>query len=216
MLEEKKILIVTGGNVDYEWAKEWLKNRSYDYCIAADSGLTHLDRLHLKVDFILGDYDSVRQEVLEKYRKDTQSIAYPPEKDYTDTHLAVLEALKHRPACIDILGATGSRYDHALTNIFVMKQALEQQTECYIYDRHNKIYLLTGKKTILQKEQFGEYLSVVPMSEEVVLTLKGVKYPLTHYKLHQGLSICQSNEIAEKQAEVLVEKGIVVVIESTD
>ena len=65
-------------------------------------------------------------------------MTYPPEKNYTDTHLAVITALKHHPAAIDILGATGTRYDHALTNIFIMKQALEAGTECCIYDKYNK------------------------------------------------------------------------------
>ena len=35
----EKILIITGGTVDYEWAKDWLSAKTYDYCIAADSGL---------------------------------------------------------------------------------------------------------------------------------------------------------------------------------
>lgn len=93
-------------------------------------------------------------------------------KNYTDTHLAVITALKHHPAAIDILGATGTRYDHALTNIFIMKQALEAGTECCIYDKYNKIYLLNGNKTIKKADQYGKYISFVPMTEEVVLTLK--------------------------------------------
>ena len=56
----------------------------------------------------------------------------------------------------------------------------------------------------------------MPMTEEVVLTLKGLKYPLNGYILRQGLSICQSNEIKEETAEILIEKGIVAAIESRD
>ena len=41
----EKILIITGGTVDYEWAKDWLSAKTYDYCIAADSGLVHADKL---------------------------------------------------------------------------------------------------------------------------------------------------------------------------
>ena len=124
----EKILIITGGTVDYEWAKDWLSAKTYDYCIAADSGLVHADKLGIRVDYILGDYDSVNERLLDTYKKDTQTVTYPPEKNYTDTHLAVITALKHHPAAIDILGATGTRYDHALTNIFIMKQALEAGT----------------------------------------------------------------------------------------
>lgn len=216
MAEQKKILIITGGSINYEWAAEWLEDRRYTYCIAADSGLVHADRLGIQVNYILGDYDSVNQELLSDYRKNTQTVTYPAEKDYTDTHIAVLEALKQKPDCIDILGATGSRYDHALTNIYIMKEALDKDTECYIYDSHNKIYLLKGKKTIWKNAQYGKYLSFIPMTEEVLITLKGVKYPLEQYRLLQGLSICQSNEIAGREAEVSIEKGIAVVVESKD
>ncbi len=34
-----KTLIVTGGSINVAWAKEWLDNQTFDYCIAADSGL---------------------------------------------------------------------------------------------------------------------------------------------------------------------------------
>ena len=50
-----KVLIVTGGSVNVAWAKEWLDNQIFDYCIAADSGLEYADKLGLKVDFLLGN-----------------------------------------------------------------------------------------------------------------------------------------------------------------
>ena len=36
-----KALIVTGGSINVAWAKEWLDNQTFDYCIAADSGLEY-------------------------------------------------------------------------------------------------------------------------------------------------------------------------------
>ena len=185
----EKILIITGGTVDYEWAKDWLSAKTYDYCIAADSGLVHADKLGIRVDYILGDYDSVNERLLDTYKKDTQTVTYPPEKNYTDTHLAVITALKHHPAAIDILGATGTRYDHALTNIFIMKQALEAGTECCIYDKYNKIYLLNGNKNdkkgrSVRKIYFicaddrgsGSYIKRLEISAERIHFTAGVKH----------------------------------------
>ena len=42
---------------------------------------------------------------------------------------------------IAIIGATGTRYDHAFTNIFVLDESLEAGIRCAIYDKNNKIYL---------------------------------------------------------------------------
>ena len=69
-----KVLIVTGGSVNVAWAKEWLDNQIFDYCIAADSGLEYADKLGLKVDFLLGDYDSVDKDVLDRYTENPPHI----------------------------------------------------------------------------------------------------------------------------------------------
>lgn len=212
-----KILIVTGGTVDYQWAKQWLYNRKYDYVIAADSGLKHADVLGLKVDYILGDYDSLEKGIIEKYQgKDVETVTYPPEKDYTDTHLAIITAIKQGADGIDILGATGSRYDHTMTNIYNMKAALDADIPCRIYDGHNCIYLKDYDFAISREEQYGRYVSFIPMTENVVITLEGMKYPLTNYCLKQGLSICQSNEIIEENAKIHIQNGIIVVFETLD
>ncbi len=215
---ESVFLIATGGNVDYEWAKKWLKDRKYEYVIAADSGLEHIKKLGIKPDYILGDYDSVNHELLKKYNDSTETVVYPAEKDFTDTHLAILAAISRGAARIEMIGATGTRLDHMLTNIGVLKAALQAQIECYIYDNHNKIYLAddSHKKIINKQEQYGEYVSIIPLTERVVLSLEGFKYPLENYELKQGLSICQSNEIAAKQGIINVSEGIAVVVEAKD
>lgn len=75
-----KALIVTGGSINVAWAKEWLDNQTFDYCIAADSGLEYADKLGLKVDYLLGDYDSVDKDVLDTYKSNTEFETYPKEK----------------------------------------------------------------------------------------------------------------------------------------
>ena len=214
--ERISALIITGGSVDYEWAAKWLEGRRYDYIIAADSGLKHADKLGVKVDYILGDYDSVEPEVLQMYSNSTETVTYPREKDFTDTHLALLRAINNGAEVIDLIGATGSRLDHAMTNIFIMKAALDAQVECAIYDAHNKIYLTDGKVCVKKCKQYGDYISFAPMTDEAVLSLSGVKYPLENYVLKQGLSLCQSNEITEEIANINVYQGILIVYETRD
>ena len=72
-------------DINVAWGKEWLDNQTFDYCIAADSGLEYADKLGLKVDYLLGDYDSVDKDVLDTYKSNTEFETYPKEKDYTDT-----------------------------------------------------------------------------------------------------------------------------------
>lgn len=214
-----RVLIVTGGSVNVEWAKAWLDNQAFDYCIAADSGLMYADKLGLKVDFLLGDYDSVDTEVLDRYKSNTEFEIYPKEKDYTDTHLAIITALKKGATDIYILGATGTRMDHTITNIGNMKAAADCGVDCHIVDERNYIYLLSADKGthIIDKDsQYGSYVSIIPMSENVSLSLEGFKYTLDNYELKQGLSICQSNEVKDDKGIIKVRKGLIIVMETRD
>lgn len=54
------------------------------------------------------------------------------------------------------------------------------------------------------------------MTEEVKLSISGMKYNLDNYLLNQGSSICQSNEITENEAVISLDKGRLIVIESRD
>ena len=222
-----KILIISGGSIDEMWGRKWVADYEPDYCIAADSGLVMADKLGLTVDILLGDYDSVDKKIFEKYNRNTKTITYPCEKDYTDTHLALKKAIEKIKKSQDtpkdstddeiaIIGATGTRYDHAFTNIFVLDESLEAGIRCAIYDKNNKIYLADKSFEIRKDKQFGDYLSFAPMTPEAGLSLSGVKYPLDRYTLRQGESICQSNEITEMIAKVEIFTGKLVVFETRD
>ena len=152
-------------------------------------------------------------------KSNTEFEIYPKEKDYTDTHLAIMTALKKGATDIYILGATGTRMDHTITNIGNMKVVADCGKDCHIVDEHNYIYLLSeavGTHIIGKDSQYGRYVSIIPMSENVSLSLEGFKYTLDNYELKQGLSICQSNEVEDDQGIIKVHKGVVIVLETKD
>jgi thiamine pyrophosphokinase len=212
-----KLLIVTGGSLDIDWAKSFLQDNHYDYIIAADSGLSHIKNLGLVPNFILGDYDSVDPEVLE-YFKGFDIKTYPREKDYTDTHLALITAIKLSPRHITILGATGSRLDHSLTSIGNLKALLDLDISAEIVDPHNKIYLVAeGEKHIIRKsEQYGDYVSLQPLGDKMLISLEGFYYPLEKCEVKTGLSLTQSNEISADEGVITVHEGIAIVVEARD
>ena len=111
----KKCLVVTGGSIDISFVKDFLQNRRYDWIVAVDAGLEILSHLHIVPDEVVGDLDSVDPLVLREY-KDNPSVAFEihkPEKDETDTELALLTAAKCGYNSVDLLGALGGRMDHA-------------------------------------------------------------------------------------------------------
>ena len=213
-----KTLIITGGYIDENFLKEWFTKENYSMIIAADRGLMVADRLNLPLDFIVGDFDSVSKEILQKYEKLSTPIqTFPREKDKTDTQIAIELALMHNPSSIDIIGATGSRMEHILANLHLLLLPLQLNVDASIIDAHNKIYLKTKRFHIKKDTQFGQFLSLLPFHEKVTgLTMKGFKYPLDRVTLDFDSTLCISNEIVEEEAMVDLVEGILIVIESRD
>ena len=68
----------------------------------------------------------------------------------------------------------------------------------------------------MRKDNF-KYMSVFALFAPCEnLTLKGTKYPLENYNLQPGSSLCVSNEILGDEAEIIFEKGKLLVILSED
>ena len=59
-----KILILTGGDLDPVFACSYIKTWEPDKVIAADRGLLQAEKLGLRPDAILGDFDSCSREVI--------------------------------------------------------------------------------------------------------------------------------------------------------
>ncbi|MDF2510842.1 MAG: hypothetical protein K0S04_708 [Herbinix sp.] len=218
MDKENKVLIITGGHTEEALLSALIEQEEFQMVIAADSGLAIADRLELELDYIVGDFDSISEEVLLKYRrKSTPMDTYPREKDKTDTHIAVELALSHNATSILIAGATGSRMDHVMANIHLLLLPMQVGVSAAMIDTNNKIYLKNESFMLEKSKQYGDYVSLLPFTERVSgLTLKGFKYPLDHILLEAGSSLGTSNEIVEDIAEVEISDGILLVIEARD
>lgn len=217
-MKENRILIITGGRVDDTFLKEQIKKETYAKIIAADSGLAAADRLGLPLDFIVGDFDSVPEQILAKYReKSTPIETFPTEKDKTDTQIAVELALMHSPTVVDIIGGTGSRLDHTMANIHLLLLPMQLGIQAYLIDPGNRISLTNHSFTLRRTQLHGDYVSLLPFTEKVSgLTLKGFKYPLDHIVLEAGSSLGVSNEITADEAIIEFTDGILLVIEAKD
>lgn len=213
-------LIVTGGSIEDTFALKFLKENPCDLTIAADSGMEFFYRNGLVPDEIVGDFDSVKSGVLEFFKENNPNIKirkFQPEKDETDTELAIRTAIDADCKKIWLLGATGTRIDHVLGNIHLLGMAMERDCECIMLDSCNRIRMLNQGMTIRREEQYGDYISLFPFTPAVKgLTLRGFKYPLEKYELQCYHSLGVSNEISEEKAEISFEEGILLMVESKD
>lgn len=221
-----KVLLITGGKVDMDFAEEYTASKEYDTVVCADSGLNTAYRLGMPVHYFMGDFDSVSPEILEAYRegKVTGSehcewVRYPKEKDYVDTQLVLEWILEKGADEITLLGATGGRLDHFLANVNILMLALKQKVPAYIVDSRNRIRLIDSTLSIAREDLYGKYLSLLPLTSTVTgVTLRGLKYLIEDYTLEVGIARAISNEMDETsdKAEILLRTGVLIVVESKD
>ena len=214
-----RCLIITGGTIDISFARDFLQERSYDRVIAVDAGLEALRHLHLRPDEEVGDFDTVEGGLLREYQShpEIHFEVHQPEKDETDTELALLSAARAGCSEADILGALGGRMDHAIGNIQLLYQFFLQGMEISIYDAQNRIYLIGGRRVFRKSELYGKYISFLPLTETVEgLTLRGFKYPLNRKTISLGTSLCISNELKKEEGVLELENGVLICVESHD
>lgn len=215
-----KTILISGGDINSDFALDFLKKNEADYIIAIDRGLVFCHMHGIRPTHIVGDFDSLPPGILETYEKNPEIYIkrLQPEKDDSDTESALHLALELRSDRICLLGATGTRVDHMMANLQLLTYAALQGIQMYLVDAYNLVTVLTSSTILKREEQYGNYVSFFSMGDEVSgVTLKGFKYPLTNYALTNascGLSL--SNEILEEEAKVSFESGILLMVQSKD
>ena len=216
---DMKFLIVSGGSLNKEFVTKVVGQGRYDRILAADSGMNALYAAVVTPDIIIGDFDSADKKILAFFQqnKEIDFCTLNPEKDDTDTEFAIRESIRRGADSITIIGGTGTRLDHVLGNISLLGIGLEEGVRMELLDAHNRICMIDHSVTLKKKEQYGNYLSLIPYNGNVTgVTLKGLKYPLHDYTMGGFNSLGISNEIVDDEASIELTSGQLLVIESRD
>jgi thiamine pyrophosphokinase len=209
----KAAIICNGSIENYVSCKE--KLHGVDSIICADGGTRHAFNMNIIPNIIIGDLDSSKDEYIEYYSsRNVPIIKYSSDKDKTDTHICLEYAMEQYDEIL-ILGATGSRLDHTLGNISILKLAAEKGKTACIIDENNELYVV--KDSIKLEGNKGDLLSLLPLSSRVEgINLKGVLYPLQDSVMEIGNPYGVSNKFAENTAELTIVSGYMIVIKSKD
>lgn len=210
-----KALIVSGGMAP---SKEILLRelKSSEIVICADSGANHLFKYSIVPNVLIGDFDSINTGVLDAFRNKGCIIEkFPPEKDFTDTEIAIDYAIGKGYSDIILLGATGSRLDHVYGNIALLKKYVEKGYNLKIVDDNNEIMYSNEGLTLYGEP--GDLFSLYAYGSPVEgLYIKGGKYKLENYSLPIESSLGTSNEFIENEVNITFREGGLLIIKSRD
>ena len=151
-----RAVVFAGGEVrDYEFLKRLIEND--DLLIAADSGAEHLYKIGIEPDVLIGDMDSISV-----HPSGEEIIKLNVMKDETDTEAAARIAIERGADELIIVGATGTRLDHSLANLLLLKQLSEKNIKAQIRDEKNDVRYIDSSFEIDGRE--GDILSVIPLT----------------------------------------------------
>lgn len=214
---KKRAVIVSGGSLELEVVKEQIKET--DFIIGVDRGIEFLDKNHITADYLVGDFDSVDELVIKKYKEEKKVPIqeYNPVKDASDTEIAVRLAMELGYKQLVILGATGNRIDHVWANIQVLSIPYQKGIKAEIIDSIHRISLQDKNITMLKKDAYGPYFSVFSLGKPIEgLTIEGAKYPLEDYELLPYDSLSVSNQFEKDHLKITYREGTLIYIESRE
>lgn len=210
----KRIMIITGGTLG-DWVLSEIETD--DILVGSDRGALFLIQHGYKPHISMGDFDSVTPGELEQIRSASHDFidCDPIYKDLTDTEMAFNWALAQQPDQILIVGALGTRFDHSLANVHLLRKGLAQGVPCAIMDAHN--HIMTIEQSTRVRRGPYTHISLLPLSLEVTgITLYGFQYPLRQATLTIGQSLGISNILLEPEGLIELSSGLLLVIQSKD
>ncbi|HYF91915.1 MAG TPA: thiamine diphosphokinase [Symbiobacteriaceae bacterium] len=211
----KAVVLAAGQIADYDRVRPFVGTP--DLVICADGGIRHAAALGLSPALILGDFDSAGTELIENAAARGIPVErVPVEKDETDTHLAMTEAVRRGADEIVLVGGTGDRLDHTFSNMLLLP-GMPTRVSVSVVDAKNVIRLLRPGGRMTVRDIAGSYLSLLPLSPEAKgVVAEGVKWPLDGATLRWGQSLGVSNQIVDEEAFIAVREGFLLVIQARD
>ncbi len=206
-----KCLVLCSARIEnYEFLKSYDPKKRFVIC--ADGGYKHAERLGIVPDLWIGDGDSERTgAACAAERK-----VFPTHKDFTDTDLAVEEALARGAEEIVIAGGTGGRLDHEFSHFCILKKILDRGSRGVLVDEKNEITMEKDNFTICKNDK--KYISFFPYAGNVTgFSVNGLRYSASNMTLDCGAVQASSNCFDdESEAHVSFDSGYVLVIRSND
>ncbi len=203
-MKKQAILFANGEVTEREAAIA--KQTAFDFVVAADGGIIHAERFGFIPDAVVGDFDSLPADNQTRF-PDTRFI-HRPSQEQCDLEKALIFCKSEGISTVTLLGATGKRLDHTLSNLSILTR----------YDQNLTLRILTPEAEVfivrkhLELEGVpGQAVSLMPIGETTHVTTTGLKYPLSGETLAFGQREGTSNEFSSKHCTISLTGGLLFV-----
>ena len=182
--------------------------READLVVCTDGAFSWAREARVPVDVVLGDMDSLTEDVGE-----VEVISAGPHEvqENTDAEKAILYALDRGASRVVLLGATGRRLDHTLANVWLVCR-FRECAEITVADDFGELRVVTGRHRLHLPP--GTTISLIALTADAEVVTVGLQWPLSG-PLEPG-SRGLSNRVVGDEAVLDVQSGAVALIIPTE
>lgn len=193
---------------------ERLNLQTSDYLVAVDGGLRHLIALNHTPHLLIGDLDSVDDQLLPDLEaQGVQIMRFPPAKDQTDLELALYQVLAQGFKHILIVAALGGRLDQTLGNLALLTSPDLEAIDVQLDDGSERIFIIRSHLDFPCEP--GETVSLVPWGSTVSgITTTGLQYPLEDETLYPHQTRGISNITNTDRVVIHVGSGLLLCLDT--
>ncbi len=172
------------------------------FTIGVDGGCNYLIENNIKIDLLIGDFDSIKYKNFIDKVLNIKKI----DMDYSDLEIATNYCIDKKFSKVYLFGCTGKRSDHFLFNLRLMNKFFQNNIEVFMIDEFNVITLFDGER-VFEKDNF-EFFSLVPIYENTVVSIIGAEYDLNNKELDMISALTLSNKWKKEKVNIRVNKPV--------
>lgn len=205
------VIVVTGAAPLHEVAVAEVPHDAI--VIAADGALDHALAAGLTPAGLVGDLDSVSPDGLAWAQHHATIAQHDPDKDHTDTELALQVAADFAPRRLILLSGGGDRLDHSLAAIGALGHpSLTSIPEIDGWWGDQRFHVLHGPGTLGLEVEAGAVVSLLATHGEAGgVTITGVRWPLDDADLPALVGHGVSNEVVDEHVQVRLHRGVLTI-----
>ena len=208
-MNSKKALILAGGDLRVTLAVQTLCRRA-DFIVAADGGLRHAERLDIKPNLVVGDFDSATPETLGAFA-DVPRETHSADKDLLDLELAIDRVLEQGITHLHLLGVLGSRFDQSLAAVLIAARHVTEGASVSLHSGVQDVFFLAGPERRTFALPPDSVFSVLSLVAKSTLSLEGAKFRLDQ-PLKFGVGLGVSNRTLKEPLTVTLVDGLIALV----
>ncbi|MCB2206267.1 thiamine diphosphokinase [bacterium] len=208
--DDQYSLLVCNGELAAPDVVRQLASRA-DSIVCADGGANAMHELGILPDTVIGDFDSIRDDVQQSLSERGVELLHLTRQDDTDLEKALMLLRDRSVPRVIVLGATGKQLDHSFGNFSILKRYIDRM-HIVLFDSAFRVDFVRSGASY--RGRAGDRVSLVPFPRAEEVTYTGLRYPLDAATLELGEREGTCNEALGEAFDVSLRAGTLLLFRS--